>query len=765
MKKQNLRRSPMAAITACAAVLGAFTGMAVAQESTPSASENDILLEEILVTANRREQRLADVAIAVSVYDQKTLDSSGITIAEDLARLAPTISQPGLYQSAQLAVRGFGGNNFSESASETAVLVVGGAVRPHSSSVGFYDLDRIEVLEGPQGLLFGASGSSGVMNVTTAKPDASDFSAAAQFQAGQHNFSSVEGFVNLPLTDNAAVRIAGLQRKDVEQFRNRLANSGEKPANQMETDSFRVSFSWEPSDNLAFDAIYEYVDNVAQGGHYQTFTFADPGSELIDVYRDLCGIEITSDNTDVCKRGPANFSQSKTRSASANIAYSFDGGSTLTSITGYNHYDNGGDRGLDIGPLTWLNQDIDRYRKLLTQELRLDSAGGEKLDYTVGAYYSTEERSGYNGLWGPIASNGNFGVCGPDYLESCWYAGPVLSRAAFTDIELGEMAVFGQATYAVTDQFKLIAGLRIGSYDVDNSVFYAEIPRPDSEGLWYGGPTVDESFTDDYESFRVGLQYYPSTELMLFTTYTEGFRPGLVNDAAVPAGFSVVLEPEIPKQSEVGFKWTLDSALLNVTAWHTEMENYQFQIYDPTTVTTILANAPTATSMGVSAQLIGEIGDNFSGSISAAYMDATYGSGTLTSSTRLGVVDASGLQLNFTPEWSASAAGEYQFNINSNYQGFVGGTISYRGERPTDTANTPDFVLSSKTIVNAEIGARSIDGRYGVTFFARNLTDEFDEVWRRNAFGGGNYGSPNALASIVGTYYKRTFGIAINISM
>jgi len=243
------------------------------------------------------------------------------------------------------------------------------------------------------------------------------------------------------------------------------------------------------------------------------------------------------------------------------------------------------------------------------------------------------------------------------------------------------------------------------------------------------GPALQVSarIKDTYFSYRVGAQYDVTENVMAFATYTRGYKGPAVNDGATSPGTTLVVQPEVPKSGEVGFKATLAGgrAAFNVTGFYTEVSNFQAQFFDSAIPAFVFGNAPKLTSKGVTANLFGRPTKGLLLNLGLTYNDAKYGAGYFVANAVNAVTDAQGKQLVSSPKWKITASGEYSTAIGSNADAFVQADIVYKSRTFSNAAN--DAILSTKgaAIFGGRVGIRFDDERYGVSVFARNIFDTF----------------------------------------
>jgi iron complex outermembrane receptor protein len=380
---------------------------ATAQDAAPdpaTASEGDIV-----VTAQRRQERVVDVPISITVASQAQLERQQVNTVNDLARISPSLEiqqAPGQNTGGGGSLRGIGTQTFSAGAVASVGIVVDQVSQGNANISDLFDVSRVEVLKGPQGTLFGLTTSAGVINITTNAPDPSGFSARVRTELSDEGtlgskFGNqiVQGLVNVPLGADAAVRVSGFG--NLRQGPNRNATTGD--FNDSNRYGGRGRLLWRPSDVLTFNLIGDYSrSRIENGGDFFTFVrTGGPGKILGGAADDAtgitarlasCGVTVGEGNRDYCTS--QNYvGHSTVYGGSFQADYEAEP-FTLTSITAYRRSNENG-----LGASTNVfradplelqvgNGATDRRTRLFTQEFRASSPANQFLEYTVGAFFS-----------------------------------------------------------------------------------------------------------------------------------------------------------------------------------------------------------------------------------------------------------------------------------------------------------------------------------------------------------------------------------------
>lgn len=661
---------------------GLATATAAAAQNAPAPAKPDqapaagqVSLGEIVVTAQRRGENVQRTALAVQALPQAALERANVTRSEDITRLAPSVQIGSAGPFAQPYIRGVG--NFSvQVSSEGAVATNLDGVyisRPWASRGVFYDLDRVEVLEGPQGTLYGRNTSGGAINLITAKPDFSGVHGFGEIEGGDYSLVRGTGAINVPLSDTVAIRAAGQVTS-----RSGYLSDG---YDDDKTEGGRVQVLWRPSSNLSLllNGSYQHLGGKGEGGVLSPQLPGNPWRSNTDpavvaIYRAEPGLGpfLNVPLTD-------GYIRSSVWAISGELNWKMGFG-TLTVLPAYRR---GEFNALHYAPgFHAENHNGDDQASL---EVRF-SHEGEKLKLVLGAFGFYEGQDALQGKQSLIVLQGpgdQFQPYVSDITRS--YAG------------------FGQATYSLTDRLRVTAGLRY-TYEekTDNELvdFYG-LPSPPPSLNPCPGTTFDLTtpvppnfcaqhlaFNADVRhfdlSYKAGLEYDVAPQSMAYVNISTGFKSGGFYSAPPPNTFA----PETVFAVDAGIKNRFfDNRLqLNVEVFDWTYTNKQESYVGPTTIPTffsfITTNAGKAESYGaqVDARYLLTSQDEFSANVQ---YDATkyrafqfqYAStflGPPVSGCLVGpvvgigqTVDCSGKQLVRAPTWTGTAAYTHTFDLGS----------------------------------------------------------------------------------------------------
>lgn len=581
-------------------LVGLAAGAASAQTAAAPADEA-FSLGEVVVTAQKREESLQDVPISMEVVSGDKLQAYNTNDFKQLVRFTPNVAVQTTAGNDTIYIRGFGSPPANFSFDQAVSLYMDGiyAGRARQAQSPFFDLARVEVLRGPQGALFGKNTPAGAVSIVSAGPT-SEFEGEVN---GLYNFTlrgyDVWGHVSGPISETLGARLAVKVTDNKGYLRNLLMDRRE-PQNQQAL--ARLTLAWNPNDKLDYTLKVEYADRQVDGGLNvsSSATTAQRPDKTRNANLNAIGPEGTK-------------ATSWLVSATGNLEL---GDFTLTSVSGYSFFRSNIVNNFDLSipgtntftPNSTYNSYPEHFRQW-SQEVRLLSPTGRKLEYVVGAYYDTslyqlQQLGGFN-----IASLNYFGLLETNFRQRS-----------------ESFSVFGQGTFHVTDDLRLMGSLRYTSTD-KRGHFYGRLRygpfalRPVNtiaNGKIDGEDQLDPSIT---------LQYDVTDRIMVYATYGRGSKSGgFVSNTYGTTSATFIYRPEKSENYEAGLKSTLldGRMVLNLAVYDTSFKDLQVSIYNPTISTYQTGNAASASSKGVEGSLSFFPMRNFDISLAAAYQDAKY---------------------------------------------------------------------------------------------------------------------------------------------
>jgi outer membrane receptor protein involved in Fe transport len=737
--------------------LAATIGLVIAggSFSTNVVAQNEAAepLEEIVVTAQKREQSLNEIPISITVLDGAALARQQADNFQDMLALVPGLSISGSTRGVtRLTLRGV---NTGGVASTVGVYVgdtpfgsstslANGAIL--SGDFDTFDLMRVEVLRGPQGTLYGASALGGVMKYVPNPANTEKFEGKLQGTVESVKDAdpgyAITGVVNVPLSDQFAIRASAFYRVDegyIDTIGNNPIPALQDPTvdvlagtllaqgiNTLDTYGGRIQALYRPSDNFSIKlmALLQDIDSGAP-----TTVDAEPGT-----FEPLNGSPVQSRYQDA-------YSDIAYRVYSAALDWDF-GGPSLQSVTSYGTFEREHQDDLaalvvsgaplsslltfvfdDLGTapienlLSGIQNQVTSTDKF-TQEFRLLSADSDQFEWLVGAYY-TDEDSLIDQLITVVAPGTNTPVPAAQFPTS----GTVLPTEGLPiagDVTLAtnykEIALFANATWHITDRFELSFGAR----QSDNE----QTARQTGEGVLAGGSTnINGESSESPFTWSFSPRYAFNDDNSVYLRVATGFRPGGPNvlPPAAPPDTPRSFDSDSLTSYEVGYKSALPGGkfALDVTAFYLDWDDIQLL----TVVNNfgINANGGTAVSKGFEFMASFYPTDNLAVSLNGAYTDAYL---TQDTSPEVGGID--GDPLSFVPDWSFGLSGDYEWAVMGDSTAYVGGTAGYTGERPLNfderDANGGVTELSGYTTLNLRAGLRT--ERWNFELYGKNVTDE-----------------------------------------
>ena len=708
---------------------------------------------EVVVTAQKRQERVQDVPVAVTVVSAAQLEREQVTQLSDLARTAPSLefgAPGGISPGGGGIIRGIGTVAFSESAEPSVGVVVDGVTQFNTNISDLFDIARVEILEGPQGTLFGQSVSAGVINITTPTPDPSHFSAFVHSQLSGNGFMGsdfgrqiVQGMVNIPISSDSALRIAA----HYDHFDDIQKNSYKGDEDNTSDEGLRARYYWSPRSDLHINIIADYNNAFTTGGDFITYRAVPVGSTLAT---DLaaCGVTPSDTNSTSCGSVPDHLRQT-TYGVSGQIDYDVLG-DTLTSITNYRKRIFRIQDDIDTLPFGVVQLPLDiqngpssRNSDYFTQEVRIASPSRQFMEYTLGAFYSR-----YSSIYeNPSSLVLNFG-------------GPPVSQT-FPQIEntgISSEALFGQLTFHLTDHLRLLAGGRL-TRDAVLDGLYDLAQTPNTGGA---KTTVENA------SWKLGAQYDINRNLMGYVTVSRGFKGPQINDGTLASGVSVV-KPEIPQNYELGVKSTLFHGRLAVDGdvFYEIVHDFQTQVCVPdinnegvdTGELCQPANVPKVLTRGVEANVFGNPLPGLTVNAGFIYNPAEYPKGYV-GQDGLSLSDD---QLAYTSKTKVTLSGNYEKEITDDYRGFIAVNAIYRSQQRLYVSADPNFTYPAFWTVGGEIGIRTRQG-WKVSVFGQNLTDQSVPAIIYPSQYSGVLGSNPAYQQYITAASRRTVGISLDVN-
>lgn len=703
----NLR----AALLAGAAL--AFQGsLASAQTPAPSpaATQDAGQLDEVVVTATRREQALQDVPVAVQFIQGDELARRQIVNTTDIVYAAPSItflqgSSPG---SGSFSMRGVGTIGFAPSVEQSVGLVVDGiSVGFRGASEGaLVDMAGIQVLRGPQGTLFGKNASAGLVVMTTNAPVLNELSARIRGEYGSVDARRGLAVVNAPIGDKAAIRLVGNWEKR-DGLQTDLTTG--RRYNDNDDRFMRGRFRWQPTERLRIDFgahdefIYANCCNPALLG------VGDPNHPLMRVNL-ANGLVPGRHNRDGFW---THFPHSKTRNTGQFLEVNYDvGPAMLTSLTGHlifkQYFQQDGDNSIQPVNDVLAFKHLDEY----TQEFRLTSQEPlfSKIDYVFGLYLY---RHSY------MQDQSAIGVIGTRTLDV---------------VHNNSVAGFGTLTWHATDKLQFVAGGRYTSDSID------QVSATGRYGPFALVPTSGDVSSTNF-SPRFVVQYDWTPDIMTFASFTKGYK-GPAFSQVPPAvggqpGRPFEVNPEISKEWAAGIRSQFFNrrAMVNLTLFHDDVKNYQSVTFDSTLFVAILRNAGAVQTRGAELEMAFRPARGWTVTGNAAYVDGVFTDFKGVSCSLMfrtfyptlcpgGRIDATGVRLPDSSKLTANLTIDYEREISSKYRVALQGSYNHRSKVNYQPTGDPFTIQPAYGLLNFNASIGDIEDRWTLSLIARNILDQ-----------------------------------------
>jgi iron complex outermembrane receptor protein len=684
-----------------------------ADTAAPDAADGE---ETVYVTAQRYTTALQRTPIAMSVLSGERLTESGINNTSDLALHTPGFVLTTNIVQGQAYIRGIGTDIASISADTSVAFMLDGVYLPRLSTSlqDFFDVDRVEVLKGPQGTLYGRNATGGVVNIVSELPSQT-FGAKADILFGNYNQQRYRASVTGPLTDTVSARLTLIRRSRDGYVDNLLTGDD---VDNVDNWAGRAMLLWQPNEDLDILLSGDISDDG--GAPSSSVRIVSDTAPAI-----LFGGTVLPDPYDVY----LNFKPSvdnKQSGGSAKVTWRM-GDLTFTSLTAARQSKFKLVLDLDGTEVNWFTHDPDiQHSDTFSQEFQLSGTSGN-LEWVAGLFYFREEADSSYNLFLPLVG--------------------VNVRPEATNTT-NAYAAFAQASYAVTDSVKLTAGARYSYEEKDASV----------DSFFNNALVGSFDGSDNWNAFtpKFGIEYYPDDDSMLYVSATRGFKSGGFNSTAIqdPQGF----EPEYIWAYEAGYKGSLADGRvkLNLAAFYYDYTDLQVNKYTSGSLVT-LENAASATVKGIEADISARVTDywNIGGSI--AWLDATYDDfdSVDPDAPAAGLADLSGNQLVRAPKLSFNLNTDVRIPLGESWDLVARTEYSYRSKIYFTPFNNPEVAQDGFGLWDASLTFEPREGDWHVRLFVKNITEEF------------YYQEMARSASIVGTIgwpgEPRTFGIEFGV--
>ena len=774
------------AIFALATALGTMPANAQVTDSDSADEQPDDANNIIIVTATRRAESLQDVPVAVTALSGEVLDDAGVGSVETLAAIAPsvTFTQSSNDQNNSINIRGVGTSVFSQGVESSVSVVIDDVVMARQA-MGFQDLvdvERVEVLRGPQSTLFGKNASAGVISVTTKAPSES-FTAMADATIAEGGEYAVRSSVSGPLSDSFGARLTGYYKR----FDGHIDNADGRDLNGYENWGVRGKLRFEPDPGFVYTLIADYRETQQDCCIYTVrdttgATGATAGGRLDAL---LLPVVAGPENTEANVNAPV-FNNTDQFGLSGKAEIELGDGYSLVSISAFRDYNFENNIDVDDLPLAEPQPGIITFDRnggtteitQMSQEIRLVSPEGPPFDFILGGYafFLDIDR----------LFERRFEIAVPT-------AGGILrlnqSTRFQSSVSTENLALFGSANVYLTDDLTIFGGLRYIdetlSYSIDRDPTNVLVPGDRPFGGLAGTRTnvVDET-SDTALTGDIGIRYEITPDILAYARYARGYKgKGIDAEIGAPANPQPI-EAETSDAYELGLKSSFagGDVIVNLAAFRTNFENFQEQgtvlLTDAASVLTAetqLTNVGSVRTEGIEFEVLLRPTDSLFVQGGVSYTDATIRSFpnagcyfgqtaaegcvpvTLddrgTPSTADDIVrnlqDLSGGELPNSPDWRVTGIVRQDFDLGDRLDAFAQVSGRWQSSINYSLNGDPRATQDGYAIVNLTIGAELDDGSVGASVFVNNVFDTF--------YATSIFGDP-LFAGVVSHYVPRDFG-------
>lgn len=648
----------------------------------PVADQEGEVLEEVIVTAQLREQNLQDVPVSVTAFDSEDMENYRLFSLQDIARFTPGFTGSSFNNSNPIfAVRG-ANNTFSQAgASKPVGVFIDEVFIPRNSAANFdlFDLEQVAVLRGPQGTLFGRNVTGGALQITTATPSLEEPELKLRLGGGNLDYIEAAGLGSVPLSDSVAGKVSFSYKNRDGYITDRFNGLD---YNDIETLSVRGQLHFKISEELEVNASVDYTRDDSNSRGY-TLVSNSAGTDFSDNDGDIKTAELDL---------PQDFDR-EIWGVSLRAYWDLAPG-TVSSITAYRESDATEFYSLGAGAVAlptvstqFIKNEIDEP-KMFSQELRFVSAEGDKFDYILGFYYYNEDTD-------RVVDDLLLGISG--FVT-------FVDRSFDVNVDTESYAFYADATVHLFDTVDISFGGRYTNEDKEVTVNFTDERRPASNFLVTPQADFDEFTT------RVAINWHAAENLNLYASRTEGFTAGGFNTETNSAtAINLGFDPETITAYEVGAKtrWLDGNLIFNITGFLQDFEDKQEGFFNVAERFFSIFNASEASMDGIEIEAAWYPVDSLALNFSYSWLDTEYEHFVIP-----GGADFTGNRLQTAPENTFSAGLNFRHPIKDAGILLLNAGYAWQDDYFTGASNSPDFLIDSYGLVNAGIGFETGDGRW-----------------------------------------------------
>lgn len=740
------------AMTCAGAAFGQTADTGAGAAVQPASAPSDHVSEgagEIIVTAQKREQRLNDVGMSISAIGGDDLQTRGVNSVADLGKVVPGfVFSSSSFSAPVYSIRGIGFYDVSLAVTPAVTVYVDEVPLPYGAMTAQADLDleRVEVLKGPQGTVFGQNATGGAINYIAAKPT-DHFSAGGDISYERFDVARIEGYVSGPLSDTVSIRVAARSTLGGDWQRSQTRDETLGSQYRMQG---RILLDYHPTDRLSFLLnVNGWIDK------------SDPVAPQVIAYHPAHPENANVPIVDALPHSPPpsirdadwdpgfpdrnnNFYQASLRGN-----YELSDDITLTSITAYAHFKESehNDEGFAIHTNdTFLRGNISSF----SQELRLGGAMG-RLNWLIGGNY------GHDSYLDTQFSYIDFTSNNPTFPGIT----PILSRALTrVDGKARTLAAFANLEYEIVDGLTIQGGIRYtddkrkvascfsGDPALTETFEFLQlaltgsvVPIPvggcvtlddtNPANLFHPTGVIDRTLHENNVSWRTGINWKITRDALVYANVSRGYKAGAF--PTIPYASSSQANPvgqELVTAYEAGFKLgLLDRRLqLNGAGFYYDYKGKQLHAKVPSLVfgnLDSLLTIPKSRVWGIELQASATPVEGLDLSVGGTYLNSRIDGPFVVFPQRGPQVDVGGNPFPYTPKYMVVADGQYKWSLNDRLSAFVGAGLTYNSRTTGDIGNQDLYRIRAHTILDARIGLAGPDDKWRVTLFGSNLTNSY----------------------------------------
>ena len=711
------------------------------------------VLEEIIVTARKREQNIQDVSISITAFTARRIQEMNLLSAHEISWMTP-----GLYANAPMGgnlnpmytIRGIGLNDIFTNNSPTVGLYVDEVIQPFSPMMAFqmFDLERIEVLKGPQGTLYGRNTTGGAINFISRRPG-EELNGFLRAGYGEFDRVEAEGAIGGPITDNLGGRVAFLTTQQSDGWMTNAVN-GEK-VGDIDQVAVRGILQWQPADNFEVEFIGRYAEDNSDTHLREHVGFVDAPFSFnlcegaIAGYRDegncvsfLGFFDPDADDRYTHSNSSAHGNDNDTETFGLTMKATWDiGDMTLTSVTGYSEFERLWSEDADGSALIMIDGLLTDDVTTFSQEFRL---GGDwnRIDWVLGAFFSDDEI--YFNFYADLKEHIFLTVAETDWKQ-----------------ESSSIAVFSHVDFALTNRLSMVGGLRYTYEDKDMRYDASDLnPYGTTQFL---PPTVSgykDRISNNEISGQAGLNFQVTDDILTYFTFNRGFKTGGYKGSIAfsPAEVEPFIQ-ETVYAYEAGIKstWANNRVRFNAAAYYSDWKDFQAFVTEIRSgiPVILLTNAGDAEIYGMEADLLLHPAAGLDIQATINWMETE----VTKYNTIPGTADATGNKLANSPDFMFNGRVRYEFPLaDSGFNAYISSDLLYRDRVYYSLFNRGQASQAGNWLWNGRVGVITQDGKWEASVWGKNLTDDTYITYHYDN-SGGIFPSQNFIGE------PRTYGVSV----